>query len=282
MTDPVLLQIHNALKEDLGDGDITTQATVSASALGQGFVKAKSDGVLCGREVFSEVFRVVDASVKLNWTYSDGHDLKKGDVCVRFEGSLRSILTAERTALNFMQRLSGIASLTRQYTDAVALTHAKILDTRKTTPLWRALEKYAVMTGGGENHRFGLYDMFLIKDNHISAAGSLTAAIEKAIEFKIKNDLTCVIEVETKSLDEIKMALKFPIQRIMLDNMSVVGMKTAVDLIHRQCEVEASGNVSLSNVRAIAETGVDFISVGALTHSAPAMDYSLLLEEKRA
>ncbi len=272
--------IKETLDEDVNTGDITTLSTVDAKAIGHGYVKAKSDGVLCGQKVFSKVFRLVDDTVKLNWQSTDGEWLRAGDICLRYEGAFRSILIAERTALNFLQRMSGIATLTRHFVDAVKHTHTRILDTRKTTPLWREIEKYAVKTGGGENHRFGLYDMFLIKDNHISAAGGIDRAIEKAIEYKEKNNLHCSIEVETKTLEEVKTVLKFPVQRIMLDNMTLEMMKMSVELINRKAETEASGNVSLKTVASIAETGVDFISVGALTHSAPAMDFSLLLEQR--
>jgi nicotinate-nucleotide pyrophosphorylase (carboxylating) len=268
-----------SLKEDIGQGDITTISTVPGSLSGRGFVKAKSPGVLCGQDVFSEVFRQVDPSIIINWLTRDGETLASLDVCVKFSGSLRSILIAERTALNFLQRLSGISTLTSQYVEMIKHTKARIIDTRKTTPLWRELEKYAVRTGGGLNHRMGLYDMYLIKDNHITAAGSISDAIQRVLENNQKSGAKYQIEVETRNLAEIEEALKFPVTRIMLDNMPVDEMRKAIRLINGKCEVEASGGVSLNTVKAIAEIGVDFISVGALTHSAPAMDLSLLVEK---
>lgn len=268
-----------SLKEDIERGDITTLATIPQSLNGKGIVKAKSAGILCGMKVFTEVFRQQDASIKCQWHFDDGQMLAVNQACVSFEGPMRSILTAERTALNFLQRMCGIATLTSRYVDLIKHTSAKIIDTRKTTPIWRELEKYAVRTGGGSNHRMGLYDMFLIKDNHITASGSIPSAIENAIRYNNERKLRCRIEVETKNLDEVNEAVQFPIQRIMLDNMNPEQMKEAVKLINRKCEVEASGGVSLATVQMIAETGVDFISVGALTHSAPSMDLTLLVEK---
>lgn len=276
---PVLrTQIKHAIEEDLGFGDVTTLSTVPAEQIGRGYVRAKSDGVLAGQLIFNEVFRQINPQIKLEWSAQDGDTLEKGRICLNFTGSMRSILIAERTALNFIQRMSGIATLTRRFTEKIKHTSAQILDTRKTTPLWRELEKYAVRCGGGSNHRIGLYDMFLIKDNHVTAAGGIGAAIEKAIEYNRQNNLHLAIEVETKNLDEVREALRYPVQRIMLDNMTIETMREAVALIHKTCETEASGNVSLDTVQAIAETGVDFISVGALTHSAPVLDLSLLVE----
>ncbi|NUM79739.1 carboxylating nicotinate-nucleotide diphosphorylase [bacterium] len=270
--------IKLALEEDIQTGDITSTATVAESVKGRGFVKAKSKGIFCGCDVFTEVFRQIDPNIRCAWNVQDGESLDAGQKCLSFEGSLRSILIAERTALNFIQRLSGIATLTNEFVSQIRHTSAKIIDTRKTTPLWRELEKYAVRTGGGSNHRMGLYDMFLIKDNHIAAAGGMAPAIRSVITYKERSQNRRPIEVETKNLAEVKEALQFPIQRIMLDNMNVSEMREAVKLINRRCEVEASGGVTLESVRAIAETGVDFISVGSLTHSAPAMDLSLLIE----
>lgn len=279
LSDHVKELITISLKEDIGIGDITTSSTVPESLNGKGFVKAKSSGILCGQYVFNEVFGQVDPSVKLNWLCDDGQLLKSDQHCVSFQGSMRSILIAERTALNFLQRMSGIATLTLQYVEVIRHTSSKIIDTRKTTPMWRELEKYAVRTGGGSNHRMGLYDMFLIKDNHITAAGGISSAIQSTMQYNEKLKSRYGIEVETKNLEEVKEAILFPVQRIMLDNMKPEEMTQAVALIDHRCEVEASGGVSLSTVKAIAETGVDFISVGALTHSAPAMDFSLLVEK---
>lgn len=268
-----------SLREDIGQDDITTLATIPDSLDGRGFVKAKSTGILCGQDIFNEVFKQVDDRVRLQWHAGEGDKVAPGTLCVSIDGRMRSILKAERTALNFIQRMSGIATLTGQYVDRVRQTRAKIIDTRKTTPLLRELEKYAVRIGGGFNHRMGLYDMFLIKDNHIAAAGGIAQAIQSALTYKETNRLTFAIEVETKNIREVRDALGFPIQRIMLDNMDLTEMKEAVSLIDRRCEVEASGGVSLDTVEAIAATGVDFISIGALTHSAPALDLSLLVEK---
>lgn len=277
--DNIINLIAQSLAEDIGRGDITTLATIPESQAGIGFVKAKSQGILCGQDVFNEVFHQVDPSVKMTWHFLDGQAVSVGQKCVSFTGPMRSILTAERTALNFMQRMSGIASLTNRYVELTRHTKAKIIDTRKTTPIWREIEKYAIRTGGGSNHRMGLYDMFLIKDNHITASGGIVQAIQRAIQYNEQLNIPCAIEVETKNLDEVSQALRFPIARIMLDNMSIADMKRAVGVIGGKCEVEASGGVSLATVKAIAETGVDLISVGALTHSAPAMDLSLLVEK---
>lgn len=268
-----------SLREDIGQDDITTLATIPDSLAGRGSVKAKSTGILCGQDIFNEVFKQVDDRVRLQWHAKEGDIVKPGTICVSIDGRMRSILKAERTALNFIQRLSGIATLTGQYVDRVRQTRAKIIDTRKTTPLLRELEKYAVRIGGGFNHRMGLFDMFLIKDNHIASAGGIAQAIQSALTYKETNRLTFAIEVETKNIREVRDALGFPIQRIMLDNMDLTEMKEAVSLIDRRCEVEASGGVSLDTVEAIAATGVDFISIGALTHSAPALDLSLLVEK---
>ncbi|HMW36860.1 MAG TPA: carboxylating nicotinate-nucleotide diphosphorylase [bacterium] len=276
---PVLrTQIKHAIEEDLGFGDVTTLSTVPAEQIGRGYVRAKSEGVLAGQLVFNEVFRQINPQIKLEWSAKDGDTLVKGQICLHFAGSMRSILIAERTALNFIQRMSGIATLTRHFMERIKHTSAQILDTRKTTPLWRELEKYAVRCGGGSNHRIGLYDMFLIKDNHITASGGIGAAIEKAIEYNRQNNLHLSIEVETKNLDEVREALRYPVQRIMLDNMKIETMREAVAIINKRCETEASGNVSLDTVKDIAETGINFISIGALTHSAPALDLSLLVE----
>jgi nicotinate-nucleotide pyrophosphorylase (carboxylating) len=267
-----------ALKEDAGDGDRTTLATVPRNTVGLANVKAKSPGVLCGQAIFAEVFRRVDPSVRIMAVASDGDSVALGQMCIKIEGHVSSILTAERTALNFLQHLSGIATLTHRYVALVSHTSARIIDTRKTTPLWRELEKYAVRTGGGTNHRMGLYDMFLIKDNHIAAAGGISKAIRAVLAFNKQTSAPLAIEVETKTFAEVQEAVSFPIQRIMLDNMPPAEMARCVIFIAKRCDVEASGGVTLDTVKAIAETGVDFISVGALTHSAPVMDLSLMVE----
>ena len=264
--------IQSALKEDIGSGDITTSAVLSGREVGNARVVAKEDMVVAGIGVFKEAFLFSEEKVDFIDSVKEGDNVKDGDLLTQMSGNLGNILTAERVALNFLQRMCGIATLTRRYVDEIRGTGAKILDTRKTTPGLRVLEKYAVMIGGGFNHRFGLYDGILIKDNHIYAAGGIIAAIEM-VNKDVPHNLK--IEIEVKNLGEVEEALSAGVDVIMLDNMEVGEMKKAVSLIKGRALVEASGNVSLKNVKKIAETGVDFISVGALTHSAPSSDISL-------
>ncbi len=267
--------IQSALKEDIGSGDITTSAVLSGREVGNARVVAKEDMVVAGIGIFKEVFSFSEEKVEFTDRVEDGELVESGDVLTEMSGNLGDILTAERVALNFLQRMCGIATLTRRYVDEIRGTGAKILDTRKTTPGLRVLEKYAVMIGGGFNHRFGLYDGILIKDNHIDAAGGIIAAVEmvnKGVPHTLK------IEIEVKNLREVEEALSAGVDVIMLDNMDVEEMKKAVSLIKGRVLVEASGNITLSNVKKIAETGVDFISIGALTHSAPSSDISLKLK----
>jgi nicotinate-nucleotide pyrophosphorylase (carboxylating) len=266
-----------ALEEDLGSGDITSNLTISKKQKGEGFILAKENGVIAGLEVVKSVFKQVDPGLMFKPLVSDGDKVRPSQKVALIRGKAKSILAGERTALNFLQRLSGIATLTSEFVKKTGGTRAKILDTRKTTPGLRLLEKYAVQKGGGKNHRQGLYDMILIKDNHIEAAGSISLAIRKAL----RNRKGLKIEVETKNLEEIKQALNFKIDRIMLDNFKPKDLKKAVKLIrskNKNVEIEASGRVNLHNVRKIALSGVDYISVGALTHSAKALDLSLLLK----
>ena len=266
-----------ALKEDLGFGDITSDLIISEKQKGKGFIIAKEKGIIAGLEVAKSVFEEVDAGLMFKFLISDGDKVRPGLKVALIQGKTKSILAGERTALNFLQRLSGIATLTNKFVRKTEGTSTKILDTRKTTPGLRFLERDAVKKGGGENHRQGLYDMILIKDNHIQAAGSISSAIEKAL----RNRRGLKIEVETKNLKEIKEALNFKIDRIMLDNFEPEDLKKAVKLIrskNKKVEIEASGRVNLKNVRKIALSGVDYISVGALTHSARALDFSLLLK----
>ncbi len=268
--------IEETLKEDFGEvGDLTTGCTVSPDATGRGELVVRERGVMAGLSVAQRVFQKVDVTLSYHFRVYDGTVVQPDTVLGSIEGVLTNILRAERTALNFLQRLSGIATLTAQFVHAVRGTEAKILDTRKTTPQLRLLEKYAVRQGGGENHRFGLYDMVLIKDNHIDAAGGITQAVERCLECLHRMKQKVKIEVEARSLEEVREALRLSVHRIMLDNMDVETMRKAVGEIDGRMEVEASGNVSLENVRTIAETGVDYISVGALTHSARALDISL-------
>ena len=270
--------IQAALDEDVGPGDFTTLWTVPEGRRAEARIVAKASGVVAGSEVAAEVFRRVDPSLLVEVAAPDGAALQPGDVAMRIAGSARSILTAERTALNFMQRLSGVATVTRRYVEAVAGTGARVIDTRKTTPGMRALEKAAVLAGGGANHRHGLHDMVMIKDNHIAAAGGITQAVEAV---RARNHRGLAVEVETVFLHDVVEALAAGVDRIMFDNMPPDQMCAAVELVRRagepRPETEASGGITLDTIRAAAETGVDFISVGALTHSAPALDLSLQL-----
>lgn len=264
--------IETALDEDIGSGDITTQALLLGNECGTVTIIAKSDIVVAGIDVFKEVFQSFDKDITFKATSRNGDLAKPGNILAELSGSLQSILMTERVALNFFQRMCGIATMTRLYVDAVKGTKAKILDTRKTVPGHRDLDKYAVKIGGGCNHRLGLDGGVMIKDNHIVAAGSITNAVKMTY-----NNVppTIKIEVEVKNLEEVMEALSAGADIIMLDNMNVSEMKKAVSLIDGKALVEASGNVTLSNVREIAETGVDYISVGALTHSITAADLSL-------
>jgi nicotinate-nucleotide pyrophosphorylase (carboxylating) len=271
--------IDAALAEDVGPGDFTTLWTVPAGRRAAARIVAKARGVIAGMEVAAEVFRRVDPSLSLQAVAGDGTAVAPGAEVMRISGSAASILTAERTALNFLQRLSGVATLARVYADAVHGTGARVIDTRKTTPGMRRLEKAAVVAGGGANHRVGLHDMVMIKDNHIAAAGGITAAVTAV---RARNDRGLRVEVETTNLDEVREALAVGADRIMFDNMTPERMREAVALVRAaggaRPETEASGGITLETIRGYAETGVDFISVGALTHSAPALDLSLRLE----
>ena len=263
--------IDLALAEDVGPGDVTTQATIPEGAAGEAVILAKAHGVLAGLPVAAEVFRRVDRGIRFEELAQDGEPVAPGDAVARLSGPLRGILTGERVALNFLSHLSGIATLTAEFVTAVAPYRAVILDTRKTTPGWRSLEKYAVRCGGGRNHRLGLYDMVLIKDNHIAACGSLGEAVRRVRAAGVK----VPIEVEVKDLDELAEALSLEVDRILLDNMDLEELREAVRLAGGKVPLEASGGVTLENVAEVAACGVDFISVGAITHSAPALDLSL-------
>lgn len=267
--------IAEALAEDIHTGDITTLALQLGSRRIDGFLKAKEQMVVCGIEVVRQVFETVDGSVVFTPCCSDGDSISAGDIIARFSGDAALLLQGERVALNLMQRMSGVATLTARFVKAVEGTKARIVDTRKTTPGLRVLEKYAVRAGGGINHRTGLYDGVLIKENHVAAAGGIATAISSVRSY-IPHTLK--IEIETETLAEVSEALAAGADIIMLDNMSNDMMREAVALIAGKALTEASGGVNLTTVRGIAETGVDIISVGALTHSAPAMDISMLLE----
>jgi len=268
-----------ALQEDLGSpGDITSNFTLSDDATASAKIVAKESGVIAGIPVASRVFRKVDEHIRFDAQVGDGAKVRAGDVIVKIFGPVRGILAAERTALNFLQRLSGIATLTSKFVEKTAGTRAKILDTRKTTPGWRYLEKYAVRAGGGYNHRLGLYDMILIKENHVVAGSSITNAVERIRREISARNLHLAIEVESRTLDEVAEALTLSVDRIMLDNMPLWPIREAVKMVNGRVALEVSGGVTLETVREIAETGVDYISIGALTHSAKALDLTLLLQ----
>jgi nicotinate-nucleotide pyrophosphorylase (carboxylating) len=259
--------IRAVLAEDVGDGDVTTEAVVPEDARLEASLLVKEEGVVCGLEVAEAVFRELDPDLEFKAIVHDG-DVAHGEVA-RVSGNARALLTGERTALNLLGRLSGIATLTRCYVDAVAGTSATILDTRKTTPGLRALEKLAVRTGGGTNHRFGLFDAVLIKDNHLRLGGGIARSVRSAKETGLP------VEVECETLDDVRLALDSSADLLLLDNMTVTELREAVLLIGGRLKTEASGGVTLDNVRAIAATGVDFVSVGALTHGAHSLDVSM-------
>ncbi len=264
--------IRCALEEDIGAGDITTLSTVPRDARGKGLFRAKRDGVAAGLILIEKVFSFLDADVQVRCLSHDGDAVKQGAVVAEAEGPIRALLMGERTALNFLQRLSGTATLTRRYVDAVKDFPCKIIDTRKTTPGFRTLEKYAVRMGGGTNHRLGLYDAALVKDNHIVAAGSIAGAVE---EVRRQAPFMAKIEVECSTLAQVREALDARADVIMLDNVNPKEMAEAVRVINKRAWVEASGGITIETLREVAATGVDFISVGALTHSAPSLDFNM-------
>ena len=267
--DPVLLQ---ALKEDITSEDVTTNAVMPHAQKGEAQLLCKEDGILAGIGVFARVFTLLDPRAKAEAFFEDGARIHKGDLLATVTGDIRALLSGERTALNFLQRMSGIATYTRRLADALAGTKTKLLDTRKTTPNLRVFEKYAVRVGGGYNHRFNLSDGVLIKDNHIGAAGGVREAIERARAYA---PFVRKIEVEVETLDMVREAVEAGADIIMLDNMAPETMREAVALIAGRAETECSGNVTAENIAKLAETGVDYISSGALTHSAPILDLSL-------
>ncbi len=269
--------ISKALEEDLGSGDHTSRATVPVSATGKSVMVAKAEGIVAGTEIAKKVFQAVDHQLQVSLFKEDGETVKPGEKIMEIRGSSLSMLSAERTALNFIQRMSGIATFTREVTRKIEGMHTKLLDTRKTTPCNRMVEKMAVKAGGGENHRFGLYDMIMIKDNHIDFAGGVRPAIRKTIAYLKENHLDLKIEIEVRSFPELEEVLSTGgIHRIMLDNFTPSELKKGLERIHGKYETEASGGISVENIRAYAETGVDFISVGALTHQIRSLDISLL------
>jgi nicotinate-nucleotide pyrophosphorylase (carboxylating) len=267
--------IEFALNEDIGNGDITTKSIIPGDLIAQASLLVKASGVIAGLSVAENVFRYLSPEIEWNAMVKDGDSVRKGEIIVKIKGSYRALLTGERVALNFLQRMSGIATMTSTYVEAVKGFKSKILDTRKTIPGMRMLDKYSVRTGGGTNHRIGLYDMVLIKDNHIKVAGG----IESAVDHVRKNsDQGIKIEVETTTLEEVREALRKNVDMIMLDNMNTGMMTEAVKLIDGHAKVEASGNMTIDRLKEVASTGVDYISIGALTHSVIAMDISMNIE----
>jgi len=267
----VLDTIRRALEEDLGAGDITTSLLISEEDESKAIYVAKGNFILAGFPFAREVFRIIDSSIEWRLLFPEGSTVSNGEILAEISGKTRAILAGERVSLNILQRLSGIATLTDMYVERIKGSKAKIIDTRKTTPCLRFMEKYAVRAGGGSNHRFGLFDGILIKDNHLKATGSIEEAVKRA---RAGHHLV-KIEVEVESLDELREAIGSGADIVMLDNMPVDAIREAVDIANGRVILEASGGINLGNVRDVAETGVDLISVGALTHSAQSVDISL-------
>lgn len=271
--------ITSALAEDIGDGDHTTLATMPLDSVGKARLLVKDNGILCGVDLAKRIFLMVDPSMQLNIFISDGAPIKIGDIVFEVTGNKACILKSERLVLNFMQRLSGIATATNRAVKLLEGLNTKILDTRKTTPLLRELEKYAVRTGGGENHRMGLYDMVMIKDNHVDYAGGIVKAIDAVQNYFDRTGKKLKIEIEVRNFEELQQVLDHgKIDRIMLDNFSVMDMQNAVRIIGGRFETEASGGITYETLRAYAGTGVDYISMGALTHHIKSLDMSLKAE----
>jgi nicotinate-nucleotide pyrophosphorylase (carboxylating) len=268
--------IARALHEDVGDGDHTTMSCVPQDAVGSAKLLAKEEGVIAGVDIAGRIFRMVDESLKINYFIPDGERIKFGDVVFTVTGSSHSILMAERLVLNVMQRMSGIATNTRRYVDELQGLRTRVLDTRKTSPNLRVIEKNAVKIGGGENHRIGLYDMILIKDNHIDFSGGVENALKRTFDYLESNRKKIPVEIEVRNFKELDEVIKFGrIQRIMLDNYTVEETKEAVGIINNRFEIESSGGITLENIRKYAECGVDFVSVGELTHRIESLDLSL-------
>jgi len=273
--DQIELQVRQALNEDIQTGDVTAEL-IRENKKAHAQLICREEAILCGQEWFNAAFKILNKKIKIKWFFTDGQTINENEVVCEISGNARNILTAERTALNFLQTLSATASLTRRYVNAIKNTHCKILDTRKTIPGLRLAQKYAVKCGGGVNHRVGLYDMVLIKENHIHAAGSITNAVniarEKYPELKI--------EVEAESLEELQQAIENNVDRVLLDNMDIETLNKAVKLTHNRSALEASGNITIENILSVAETGVDYISTGAITKNISAIDFSLRFIEE--
>ena len=267
--------IKMTLAEDIGDGDHSSLSCIPENVQGEMKLLVKADGILCGVDVAREVLRQVDDTIQMEQYMNDGDVIHKGDIVFRLRGSAQKMLTAERTVLNFMQRMSGIATMTNKYVKLIEGTGAHVLDTRKTTPGMRMLEKQAVKIGGGVNHRIGLFDMILLKDNHVDFAGGIENAIDRCHHYLNEKGLDLKIEIEVRNFNELQQVLdKGGVNRIMLDNFTVADTKKAVDIINHRFEVESSGGITFDTIRSYAEQGVDFISVGALTHSVKGLDMS--------
>ena len=268
--------IISSLNEDVGDGDHTSLATIPAEITGKAKLLVKDSGILAGVELAAEIFKIVDDRLKVNVFLQDGAKIKYGDIAFEVEGSAQSILKAERLVLNCMQHMSGVATRTREIVDVLKGTNTQVLDTRKTTPGMRYLEKWAVRIGGGVNHRFGLYDMILIKDNHVDYAGGISEAIEGAKNYLAANHKKLAIEIEVRNIEELDEVLQNGgVDRILLDNFNFSDLRDAVDMIEGKFITEASGGITIDNVREYAECGVDYVSIGALTHSVKSLDLSL-------
>ena len=268
--------IKNALEEDIGDGDHSTLAAIDADVKGKAILKIKEDGILAGVDVAEKIFRFVEPGIVFNAKKNDGDQMNKGEIAFDVNAKVHTILSCERLVLNCMQRMSGIATLTKQYVDKLKGFHTKLLDTRKTTPNFRLLEKEAVRIGGGNNHRFGLYDMIILKDNHIDYCGGIKKAIEKTNKYIQQKDLDLKIEIETRSLEDVEIVMKVGnVTRIMLDNFSPEKITEALKIINGKYETEASGGINLENIQQYAATGIDYISSGAIIHQAKSLDLSL-------
>jgi len=277
LTEAAIIQfIQSALEEDIGEGDHSTLATISSDKKSKAKLLVKDDAVLAGVELAEKIFCQVDSSLQLTVFKNDGDSITKGDIGFEVSGNARAILSAERLVLNCIQRMSGIATKTYHLSKLIEGTSAKLMDTRKTTPNFRLMEKWAVAIGGGKNHRFALYDMIMLKDNHIDVAGGISSAVANAVNYLKKKNKKLLIEVETRNLKEVSEALcSNDVDVIMLDNMSLDEMKEAVRLINGKCKTEASGGITEANLRSVAECGIDYISIGALTHSVKSLDLSL-------
>jgi len=268
--------VQEALVEDVGAGDYTSLSTIKEEQLGEAQLLVKEEGILAGVEVAKEIFSQIDSELEFDQLITDGSSVKYGDIAFKIKGKIHTILKGERLVLNIMQRMSGIATQTAKYVQAISGTKAKVLDTRKTTPLLRFLEKKAVEIGGGANHRFGLYDMILIKDNHVDYAGGISAAVNAAFAYKKEKQLDIAIEVEVRNFEELNEVLSLDaVDRVMFDNFSPEQVKEAVDLVAGRLVTEASGGITLATIADYAKQGVDYISVGALTHSVKSLDLSL-------